>query len=349
MDRIPLRLHNRKYQIVIVYAKNEYLDLKVRIPVALKFRQIEVFRCLMATGTTTRAAAEISISQPAVSRHIAELEANLGFKLFDRLKGRLEPTTSAVQFARIVEQNFLGLERIEHAAEKIRDGVPQPVTIACLPALSTSILPKVALRLKESNHDLRLLIDTATVEETIERLQNHSVDLALTLTFPPILGIEAEVVFRVEHVCVLPKGHRLAQKEAVSPADFRNETIVGWSAAGPLSFEKEAAIFTDYISSKDILVTTHTSHTRYAMVAAGLGISIAEPFAAGPWLNNGVVLRPFKPKLELSYSLCYPTGRIRSEPVNIVRGSILSVLSSWASKEEELIGLKLEKAVRSAG
>ena len=92
---------------------------------ALRFRQVEVFRCLMAAGTATRAAAELSISQPAVSRHVAELESHLGFKLFDRVKGRLEPTTSAVHFARVVEQNFLGLARIERAAENIRDEVPQ--------------------------------------------------------------------------------------------------------------------------------------------------------------------------------------------------------------------------------
>ena len=314
---------------------------------SLKFRQIEVFRCLMAAGTTTRAAADLSISQPAVSRHVAELEANLGFKLFDRLKGRLEPTTAAVEFARVIEQNFLGLERIEHAAQNIRDGVPQPVTVACLPALSTSVLPRVARSLKQSNRHLGLHIESATVSEIIEKLQNLSADLALTLTFPPILGIDAEPVFRVDHVCALPEGHRLAERETITPSDFHNEAVVGWGAAGPLSFEKDTAVFAEYVSSTDIVVATQTSHTRYAMVAAGLGITLAEPFAAGPWVGNGVVLRRFEPKLELSYSLCYPTGRVRSEAVNAVRNAILATIRGWNAAGQSVVSLDVEDAVAS--
>jgi DNA-binding transcriptional LysR family regulator len=308
---------------------------------SLRFRQIEVFRSVMAAGTTTRAAADLSISQPAVSRHIADLEAHLGFKLFNRLKGRLEPTPSAVEFALIVEQNFLGLERIEHAAESIRGGLPQPVAVACLPALSTSLLPRVARRIMESNRNLGLFIDTGTVAEIIVKLQNLSADLALTLTFPPILGIEIEPLFTVEHVCAVPADHRLARKERITPADFHEERIIGWSTAGPLTFEKESALFADYVSGKDVAVTTHTSHTRYAMVAAGLGITIAEPFAAEPWINKGVVLRPFEPRMDLSYSLCYPTGRIRSENVIAVRRAVLATVQAWQSDETSFVRLRL--------
>ena len=295
----------------------------------------------MAAGTTTRAAAELAISQPAVSRHIAELEGHLGFELFNRVKGRLEPTTSAVEFARIVEQNFLGLERIEQAATNIRDEVPQPVVIACLPALSTSILPLAAGIIRERNRSVSLLVDSGTVSEIIEKLQNLTADLALTLTFPSILGIESEPLFVVEHVCALPEDHPLAQKEAITPSDFRNERVVGWSAAGPLTFEKEAAHFEDHVGELDVTVTTHTSHTRYAMVAAGLGITIAEPFAAGPWLKNGVVLRRFEPKLELSYSLCHPTGRIRAEPVNAVRKAIWRAVDGMSTQGDRFPGLRL--------
>ena len=299
----------------------------------IKFRQIEVFQRLMATGTTTRAARELSISQPAVSRHISDLESHLGFKLFNRIKGRLEPTTSAVQFANIVEQNFLGLQRIEHAAENIRNSIPQPVVISCIPALSTSILPKVATMIMQTNPTTSLHIDTGNVPEIIQKLQSHSADLALTLVFPPILGIEVEPFFTVDHVCAIPEEHELARKDVITAADFEHQSVIGWSEVGPLRFDKEATIFDEYLSSKDIRITTQTSHTRYAMVAAGLGITIAEPFASGPWLNNGIVLRRFEPKLELTYGLCYPTGRIRSESVAIVRKAIVETMRKLAVRQ----------------
>ncbi len=302
----------------------------------LSFRQIEVFRCLMNSGTATRAAAKLSISQPGVSRHISELEGRLGFKLFERTKGRLAPTKAAVQFARVVEQNFLGLERIEHAGEKIRDNVSQPVIVACLPALSTSLLPMVARHIVSSNHVRSLEASTGTVTEIIEKLQNQSADLALTLTLPNIPGIESEPLLTVEHVCALPKGHPLAKKDVITAADFKNEAVIGWSPVGPLDFEKEAAIFADYVSVKDIRLTTQTSHSRYAMVAKGLGITIAEPFSAGPWLNNGVVIRQFVPSLPLSYSLCYPSGQVSSESVGTVRRAILSAVKEWKLEADAL-------------
>ena len=58
----------------------------------MKFRQIEAFRFIMLRGTTAAAAAEMHISQPAVSRLLADLEDHLGFRLFERKKGRLLPT-----------------------------------------------------------------------------------------------------------------------------------------------------------------------------------------------------------------------------------------------------------------
>ena len=308
---------------------------------SLRFCQIEVFRCLMHEGTATRAALALSISQPAVSRHIADLEANVGLTLFNRIKGRLEPTESAIQLATVVEQNFLGLDRIEFAAKSLRDGVPRPVSVACLPALSTSLMPDVAARVRSGNRRFGLHVDTGTVPTIIERLRTHVVDLALTLTFPDTLGIEADQLFTVDHVCAVPENHPLAKKTTVTPEDFAGHAVIGWSAAGPLSFNVEEAVFDDYIDDRNIVVTTHTSHTRYAMVAAGVGITIAEPFSAHPWTNQGVAIRAFRPRLPLSYSLCHATGRVHAETVGIVKDAIIETVVDWQQRSAGSANLQL--------
>lgn len=59
----------------------------------MKFRQLEAFHYVMISGSAVRAAELMQITQPAVSRSIAELEASLGFPLFDRVRGRMVPTT----------------------------------------------------------------------------------------------------------------------------------------------------------------------------------------------------------------------------------------------------------------
>jgi DNA-binding transcriptional LysR family regulator len=61
----------------------------------VKVRQLRCFETVMTLGTATEAAAALGISQPAVSVAIASLEQELGFVLFERIKGRLKPTREA--------------------------------------------------------------------------------------------------------------------------------------------------------------------------------------------------------------------------------------------------------------
>ena len=114
----------------------------------MNLRQVEVFRVVMTNGTTARAAEVLHVSQPAVSQ---ELERSLGFDLFRRIKGRLQPTPEGQLFFREVEQAFIGLTHLRGAAARIRDYGSGELRIACLSALSTNVLPR-ALRAFMTKH-----------------------------------------------------------------------------------------------------------------------------------------------------------------------------------------------------
>ncbi|MBC7800259.1 MAG: LysR family transcriptional regulator, partial [Gemmatimonadaceae bacterium] len=87
----------------------------------LSFRQLEAFHAVMIGGSASRAAELLGISQPAVSRAIAELEQGTGFALFDRVRGRLVPTPEGRLFFAEVDVSFTGLDRLRAAAARIRD------------------------------------------------------------------------------------------------------------------------------------------------------------------------------------------------------------------------------------
>ena len=63
----------------------------------MRARQLEVFTAVMRVGTVTGAAQSLNISQPALSQILLHCEDELGFKLFDREKGRLRPTAEALE------------------------------------------------------------------------------------------------------------------------------------------------------------------------------------------------------------------------------------------------------------
>jgi len=85
----------------------------------MNFRQLEAFREVMRCGTVSRAAEIMGITQPAVSRSIAELEAAVDFPLFDRVKGRLVVTPEGQSFFRDVDASFVGLDRLRAAAADV--------------------------------------------------------------------------------------------------------------------------------------------------------------------------------------------------------------------------------------
>jgi DNA-binding transcriptional LysR family regulator len=78
-----------------------------------------MFFAIVKSGTGSRAAELLGISQPAVSRALAELERSLGFSLFDRLRNRLVLTPEAKLFYRDVDASYRGLARVGGGSRRV--------------------------------------------------------------------------------------------------------------------------------------------------------------------------------------------------------------------------------------
>lgn len=274
----------------------------------LRFRQIEAFRYLMQTGSSVGAARQMHVTQPAISRLIADLESDVGFALFDRNKGRLLPTPAAIRFYRAVEENFLGLARLKQVADTIRQDTPESLVVACLPVLSTVLLPAVLREFYRYRPTVPVDIYAQNTPEILARLQDRKADVALGLALPPVAGIETEALLETPVLCAMPVGHPLSRLDLVRPQDLDGLAMVGWLPDGSAAYREEQMILDKAGVRPHYLVRTHTAHTRYAMVANGFGVSIVEPFAAQIWQANGVVLRPFESNIRYQYMLAYPSA-----------------------------------------
>jgi DNA-binding transcriptional LysR family regulator len=295
----------------------------------IRFRQLEAFRCLMIAGTSVGAARRMHVTQPAISRLIADLEEDLGFRLFNRTKGRLEPTVAGVRFFNAVEENFLGLERLKQEAAKIRESASEGLTVACLPVIASSVLPLILKEFFLRHPDVPVEVDSRTVPEIMVSLQDLKADVALSLAFPSIAGIEVEPLLTARQLCAVPVGHRLAALDVVTPEDLQGEAMIGWLPNKAQTYAAEQGSLQDAGVAPRFMVKTHTSHTRYAMVAHGLGVSIVEPFAASIWQAHGVVLRPFETELRLEYVLACPSNGLRSELVQDFREAVFKVMRNY--------------------
>src|SRR5690606_6212641 len=106
-------------------------------------RQLEAFRAVMENRSVTRAAEILGISQPAVSVKLARLENELGFRLFERYRGRVKPTFEGQELYSEVKQALGMMDRVQIAAERIRSGETGTVVVASHPSASISLLPEL--------------------------------------------------------------------------------------------------------------------------------------------------------------------------------------------------------------
>ncbi len=279
----------------------------------MRSRQIEAFRFVMVTGTTTGAADSMAVTQPAVSRLIADLEKDLGFQLFDRFKGRLLPTPDAIRFYQGVEQFYMGLDRLERIAEQIRTQHPADIKVCATSALSTYVFPDAVRRFKTLYPAVDLLIETFSSSEIVTRLQTHLTHLAVTLAFPEVAGIAQELLLEAPHVCAVHRSHRLAAKTVVTAQDLAGEEVLTILPSGLVDWNSVAQALNNAGIEYKKGIGIQNSHTGYSLVAADLAVALIEPFAAPTWANNGVVVRPFEPSISFRYVLAYPLLLQRTE------------------------------------
>ncbi len=292
----------------------------------MRYRQIEAFRHVMMRGTATAAAESLSITQPAISRLISDLEASLGFRLFERHKGRLLPTSNALRFYQGVEHYFQGIDRLDRIAKQIRTQSQADLRVCGTPALSTYVLPQTVRSFQARFPGVYLSIESLSSSEIQSRLQMHMADLALTLAFPDVAGIAQELLIEAEHVCAVHRSHRLAKHAVITPKDFAGEEVISILPSGMVNWNNVSQVFKEAGVTYHSGVGVQNSHTGYCLVAANLAVAVIEPFAARTWLKHDVVIRPFRPSVSFRYVLAYPLSQRLTEQMKafmqIVRDSL---------------------------
>ncbi len=269
----------------------------------MTFRQLEVFLAVVRLGTVSTAAKFLGITQSGASRMIAELENNVGFPLFHRSGRGLEITQQGRTFHEQVEKYFDGMDALKHAVRQIRSGVMDRIRLACLPTLSTSILPGAIKTLRDDFPDISIEIETVLFEDAIEMMKTRRVDVMISFLMDEMDGVTVSKLAETNCVLAAQNTHPLAKLNTVRAVDLKDHEVMGQIPAQiDVPGQDNASMMREgIIEDKPKHLWCHTSSTRYALVAAGLAVSIAEPFASPLFRAQGVVVRDFEPALPLNY------------------------------------------------
>ncbi len=272
----------------------------------MNLRQIEAFRAVMVAGTVTQAGEMLHISQPAVSRLIGDLERAIRFKLFDRRRGRLVPTTEGKSLFREVEKAFVGMDHIADAAQAIGALRRGHLSIVAIPILAHGFLPHIIAEFLKRYPDVSIHLETVQSTPTVvEWIASQQYDLGLGVLPVEDPAITARPFSRRKALCVLPAGHRLASKPAVHAADLEGEYFISMQKGSVFRFRVDE-MFEKAGVRRKLRVETSTRQAACDMVAAGIGIAIVGPLFARDMTERHVILRPFEPAIVLEHGVLFP-------------------------------------------
>lgn len=180
-------------------------------------RLIEAYQAVMTYGTVSRAAEVLGMSQPGVSKAIMSLERSIGFKLFDRERGRMTPSAEGQLFFREVQTSLVGLAKLRSAAARIRDYGSGDIRVGCLSAFSTNVMPAAIARFRKRHPDIAVSLLVASSSAIRDLIAANQLDIAIAADEVDVSGLETAPFIEIPGALALPPGHPLASKAASRP------------------------------------------------------------------------------------------------------------------------------------
>jgi DNA-binding transcriptional LysR family regulator len=240
------------------------------------------------------------------------MEHECGFTLFLRERGRLSPTPEANMLYAEVQRVFVGIDKIEQAASDIRLLKRGQLSVAAMPALALRYLPGIIADFSRTHPNVRIVLQSHTSRSVADHVADQQVDIGLGALCVENPGIRHGHLCRTPAVCVLPVGHRLAQRDVVHISDLRNEAFISLASEDHLRNTIDRA-FEEAGVMRNIAIETHVGAMACVFVANGVGITVVDPFSASQFRSDEVCTRPLEPAIPFDIWILYPTARKLSQ------------------------------------
>ncbi len=262
----------------------------------MRLRQIEVFHAIYTSGSMTNAAAKLNVSQPSVSKVLAHAEQQLGYRLFDRVKGKLIPTPEAHQLFKHVADVYQDVDRLRHVATNLKAASAGRIRVAGTPAFGLEVLPKAVASFRQIHQDAVFELETLHFEEITDALLESRIDIGLAFDPESSPGIEEQQLASGRFVVLARDAATFDGRSTLSIDDLRAYPFIGLNSRGPLGRSLSSYIASSH-TDLDIVAWTETYHVAKALVACGAGVTIADEITARSAVADDVVMIALEPAL----------------------------------------------------
>jgi DNA-binding transcriptional LysR family regulator len=240
--------------------------------------ELRAFVTVARLGTFSGAAKALHLSQPALSRRIGQVEADVGAPLFERTPAGVRLTEAGQAFLRHAEDSLASLHDAREAVKGVVQGATSEFCLAFVGTLASTSLTQALRQFRRSHPAAALSLRTATSPEVSALVARGEAALGLRYHEERDPKLAGRVIGHEPLVLVCAPGHRLARAKRVHPQRLSEETWIGFPerqgrSVGALDSVLRAFLGMHYQpGTRRILIDSLTAQKR--LIEAGFGIGL---------------------------------------------------------------------------
>jgi DNA-binding transcriptional LysR family regulator len=298
----------------------------------MELRHLKYFIAVAEELHFGRAARRLNISQPPLSQQIRQLEEEVGVRLFNRTKRRVEITPAGLVFLAEARRIMALSEDAVRRTIRADKGEIGQLAMGYIGSANYSVLPPVVREFRRQFRDVDLSLTELNTSHQLEALRDGRIQVGF-LRLPRGIekeGLTVEPVFREPLLVALPRNHRL-KKEISIPLRLlaKDSFIMIPRERGPGFFDNIIVLCQKEGFSPGIVLEASQFHTVIGLVAAGLGIAVV-PASMERSRIEGVVFRKIAGKAETVLSMAWIAGNeslILQNFIDVTRKVVRSIAS----------------------
>jgi DNA-binding transcriptional LysR family regulator len=291
----------------------------------MELRHLRYFEAVARYSHVTRAAAELHIAQPALSKQVSQLEQELGVALFDRV-GRNVRLTEAGEallphvraiLAQIESARAEMSERVGLRRGRARIGTP--------PSVGTQLLPKALSSFHDRYPGIELRLFEAGIQTLLELLESGMADVAIASLPVDDPNLTVVPLFSEDLVIVLSKEHPLAEQQSVAMTDLKHEQWI----LSPDNYELRDATLNACKKAgfaPQVALDGGEMDTLLRLVVAGVGIAMVPSLVVQNICCEMAVLTINDQNIQRSLGLVWRSDRVASPAARALREFLIDHL-----------------------
>lgn len=265
----------------------------------ISIHHFRLVQAIVKTGTLTKAAQILHLTQSALSHQLKEVEKETTIKIFNRGGRRLQLTEEGERFLQSAEKILVELQELKTDLKNFKSGKTGKLNISTQCYTTYHWLPSIIKEFKEKSPDIFIHINSEATHNPIDYLLKGELDVGIVKTNSSHAKIHYHPIFEDDLMVIMPADHALTQKRVIKIKDFHNEELImsSYNAQDKDIVLIENLLQIEKVSPRIIHKVLYTD-AIIEMVSSGLAIGLMANWIIQPYLtSHNIVARPLPPSI----------------------------------------------------